>query len=50
MVELYLFSQGNVTFYLNHECERMWKEVIVLEFKVLFRNLIRGTKENTANL
>jgi hypothetical protein len=42
MVELYLFSQGNVTVYLNNEWERIWKEAIVAKVEVLYRNLTAG--------
>jgi hypothetical protein len=31
---------------MNNELERMWKEEVVAQFKVLYQNLSGGTEEN----
>lgn len=31
---------------MNYELETVWKEVVMVSFKVLFCHLIRGTEEN----
>jgi len=37
---------GNMWRNVNNELGEIWKEAVVVCFKVLFRNLPRGTKEN----
>jgi hypothetical protein len=35
---------------MNNELERVWKEVVVAKFKILFQHLPGGTEENHEKL
>jgi len=35
---------------VNDEMERMWKETVMIYFKVLYQNMLGGSKENYCSL